>query len=158
MVEYPRVFRHVGFFRLRWRRTIAAGTANHEEVRTVTMLELRRIEQDILASGKVDSHHLEALRRLVYAGGKIGRPEADSLAELHKRVQHRSPAFERFFYQALKDHLLADGRLDAEQAAWLRRLLYADGTRHDEARKLLHELKGEAAQLSRPSRRCSRRA
>jgi tellurite resistance protein len=113
------------------------------------MLELRQMEQDILANGRVDGHELEVLRRKLYAGGKVGRREADFLVELHKRVQHRTPAFEHFFYQAVKDHVLADGRVDAEEAAWLRRMLLAGGKLKDEERKLLHEIKGEAGQVSR---------
>ena len=112
------------------------------------MLELRKIEQDILANGKVDSHELDVLRRELYADGKIDRAEADFLVELHKRVQHLTPAFEQFFYQAVKDFILADGRVDAEEAAWLRRMLFADGKIDDRERKLLHELKGEAGQVS----------
>jgi uncharacterized tellurite resistance protein B-like protein len=112
------------------------------------MLNLRQTEQDILANGKVDSHELEVLRRELYADGKIDRAEADFLVELHKRVQHLTPAFEQFFYQAIKDHVLADGRIDAEEAAWLRRMLFADGKIDDRERKLLHELKGEAGQVS----------
>ena len=108
------------------------------------MLKLRQIEQDILATGKVDGPELEVLRRQLYAGGKIDRREADFLVELHKRVQHLTPAFEQFFYQAIKDHILAHGRIDAEEAAWLRRMLFADGKIDDEERKFLHELKGEA--------------
>ena len=113
------------------------------------MLKLRQIEQDILAIGKVDGPELERLRRELYAHHKIERPEADFLVELHKRVQHRSPAFEQFFYQAIKDHILAHGRIDAEEAAWLRRMLFADGKLEDEERKFLHELEGEAKQVSR---------
>jgi hypothetical protein len=113
------------------------------------MLELRQIEQDILATGKVDRHELEVLSKQLYAGGKIDRRGADFLVELHKRVQHLTPAFERFFYQAIKDHILAQGRIDAEEAAWLRRMLFADGRFDDEERKFLHELKGEAQQVSR---------
>lgn len=113
------------------------------------MLELRRMEQDILAKGKVDTHELELLRGQLYAEGKIGRPQADFLVELHKRVPHLTPAFEHFFYQAVKDHILADGRIDAEEADWLRRLLFADGKIDDQERKLLHQLKGEAKQVSR---------
>jgi hypothetical protein len=64
-------------------------------------------------------------------------------------VQHKTPAFEQFFYQAIKDHILAHGRIDAEEAAWLRRMLSADGKLQDEERKFLHELKGEAKQTSR---------
>ena len=111
------------------------------------MLELRRIEQDILATGKVDSRELEVLRQRVYDGGKVGRPEADFLVGLHKRVQHRTPAFDQFFYRAIKDHLLADGRIDAEAAGWLRQWILADGKLDDEERRLLHELRGEAGQV-----------
>ena len=112
------------------------------------MLQLRHIEQDILATGKVDGPELEELRREVYADGKIDRQKADFLVELHKRVQHKTPAFEQFFYQAIKDHILAHGRIDAEEAAWLRRMLFADGKIDDEERKFLHELRGEAGQVS----------
>jgi hypothetical protein len=112
------------------------------------MPELRQIEHDILAHGRVDGHQLEVLRRQLYAGGKIERQEADFLVELHKRVQHLTPAFEQFFYQAIKDHILAHGRIDAEEAAWLRQMLFSDGKIKDEERKFLHELKGEAGQVS----------
>ncbi len=111
------------------------------------MVDLREIEQDIVATGKVDSLMLEVLRQRLYAEGKVGRREADFLAELHKRVQHRTPAFERFFYEAVKDHVLADGAVDPEEAAWLRRLLFADGKFKDEERRFLHELKGEARRV-----------
>lgn len=124
----------------------------HFEERQIMLeitLELRQIEQVILATGKVDSHELEVLRKQIYAGGKIDRPKADFLVELHKRVQHLTPAFEQFFYQAIKDHILAQGRIDVEEAAWLRRMFFADGKFEDEERKFLHELKGEAQQVSR---------
>ena len=113
------------------------------------MPDLGEFEQAILATGRADGPELEALRRQLYAGGKIERPEADFLVELHKRVQHRTPAFEHFFYQAIKDHILAHGRINAEEAAWLRRMLFADGKIDDEERKFLHELKGEAKHVSR---------
>src|SRR5438132_713912 len=105
---------------------------------------LREIEERIIANGRVDGHELEALCRLLYADGKISRKEADFLVELHKRVQYRTPGFEQFFYKAIKDHILADGRISAEEAAWLRQMLFADNRIDDEERKLLHELKGEA--------------
>jgi hypothetical protein len=113
------------------------------------MLKLRHIEQDILSTGKVDGSKLERLRRELYSHDTIERPQADFLVELHKRVQHCTPAFEQFFYQAIKDHILAQGSIGAEAAAWLRRMLFADGKIEDEERKLLHELKGEAKQISR---------
>jgi hypothetical protein len=112
------------------------------------MHELQQIEHDILARGRVDGPELEVLRQRLYAGGKIERPQADFLVELHKRVQHLTPAFERFFYQAVKDYILAHDRIDAEEAAWLRQMLFADDKLKDEERKFLHELKGEAQEVS----------
>ena len=109
---------------------------------------LREIEERIIANGRVDGHELEALRRLLYADGKISRKEADFLVELHKRVQYHTPGFEQFFYKAIKDHILADGRISAEEAAWLRQMLFADNRIDDEERKFLHELKGEAKRTS----------
>jgi hypothetical protein len=111
------------------------------------MQDLRQIEQKILANGKVDHAELEVLHRALYVGGKVHRREADFLVELHKRVQHLTPAFEHLFYQAIKDHILANGRIDAEETAWLRRMLFADGKIDDQERKFLHELKGEAKQI-----------
>ena len=113
------------------------------------MLKLRQVERDILARGRVDGPELEVLREQVYVDGKITRQKADFLAELHKRVQHMTPAFAQFFFQAIKDHILAGERIDAEEAAWLRRMLFANGKIDDQERKFLHELKGEAKQVGR---------
>jgi hypothetical protein len=113
------------------------------------MMKLQQIEQDILAKGKVDSYELEVLREQLYAQGRIDREQADFLVELHKRVQHLTPAFEHFYYQAIKSHILAHGRIDAKDANWLRRMLFADGKIKAEERKFLHELKGEAKEVSR---------
>ncbi len=110
-------------------------------------MQLRKMEQDVLANGRIDGPELEVLRGRLYVNGKIDRANADYLVELHKRVQHLTPAFEHFYYQAIKDHILADGWIDGEQTAWLRRLLFADGKIDDQERKLLHELKGEAKQV-----------
>jgi hypothetical protein len=84
----------------------------------------------------------------LYADGKIGRAEADFLVELHRRVQHLSPGFDHLFYRAIKDHILADGRIDSAEVAWLRQMLFTDGKITDEKRKFLHELKCEAVQMS----------
>lgn len=108
------------------------------------MKELRRIEQDILAKGFVDSNHLVSLRLKLYSGGAVGLAAADFLVELHKHVQHNNPAFEHLYYRAMKDHVLVNGRIEAVETAWLRPVLFADGDIKDEERKWLHELKDEA--------------
>src|SRR5579859_5571482 len=113
------------------------------------MLKLRQVERDIMTTSKVDKAELEILRQALYAHGGIDRQGADFLVELHKRVQHMTPAFDHFFYQAIKDHILAHGRINTEESAWLRRMLFADGKIDDKERKFLRELKGESKQVGR---------
>jgi uncharacterized tellurite resistance protein B-like protein len=112
------------------------------------MLDLRGLEERILANGRVDGHELEVLRQALYADGKIDRREADFLVELHKRVQYRTPAFEQFFYNAIKDHILANGRIGPAKTAWLEEMLFADGKIDDEERRFLRQLRGEAKEVS----------
>jgi hypothetical protein len=104
--------------------------------------------QDLLANGRIEGHEVEVLRQELYADGKIDRQEADFLVEMHKRVQRRSPGFEEFFYQAVKDHVLTDGNIRAEEANWLRQMLYQDDEVGDPERKFLQQLQGEAKQAS----------
>jgi hypothetical protein len=114
------------------------------------MANLRQLMEDMLAKGRVEGQDIERLRRELYVDGKIGRPEADFLAELHKRVQRPTgPGWEDFFYQAIKDHVLADGSVDAEETAWLRQMLWQDGEIDERERKFLHQLRGEAKQVGR---------
>ena len=112
------------------------------------MPNLRELEERLIANGRVDGHELRLLREVLYADDKIDRQEADFLVVLHKRVQTRTHRFQRFFDNAIKDHILANGRISAEETAWLRRMLFADGKIKDEERKFLHELKGESKATS----------
>src|ERR1044071_7914956 len=122
------------------------------------MLNLRQSELEVLVNGRVDGHELETLRRQLYAAGTIDRRAADFLVELHKRVQHLTPAFEHFFYQAIKDHVLADGRINAEEAAWLRQCLFADGQIKDEERSSCTNSKARPKRSAVSSTCSSRRA
>jgi hypothetical protein len=110
--------------------------------------DLRKLLSDLLANGRVEGTEIELLRKELYADGIISREEADFLVELHKRIQRRSPGFENFFYQAIKDHILGDGIIDTEEARWLRQMLFRDGKVGEREKKLLHQLKGEAKQTS----------
>lgn len=108
------------------------------------MTNLRQVQNDVVANGRVEGEHLDVLRNELFVGGKIDRQAANILVELHKRVEHLTPDFERFYYSALKSHVLERGKIDAEMTEWLRAILSSDSWIRDEERKLLHELKGEA--------------
>lgn len=111
------------------------------------MPKLRELMQDILADGKIDRLDVESLADLLYADDVIDREEAEFLVTLQKRVERFSPAFERFFYQSIKRHVLTDGIINAEETAWLRKIILHDGRVNEREWKLIRELRGEASEV-----------
>lgn len=108
----------------------------------------RTLGMKILTNGKIEGHEVEALRELISADGKVDREEVEFLIHLYRRTDQIAPAFEKFFYKAIKQHLLADGTIDSERAAWLRQLIFADGKVTEREKKLLRELRGEAKEIA----------
>jgi hypothetical protein len=66
------------------------------------MVQLREIEQAILANGKVDGPKLEALRRQLYASGKIDDEERKFLHELQGEARQVSKEFDVLFEESMK--------------------------------------------------------
>jgi len=112
------------------------------------MTNFRELEQRVLGNARIQGQEIEELKKALYVGGTIDRPSADFLVVLRKRAARHAPAFDTFFYQAIKDHVLADGRVSAEEAAWLRQMVLQDGQIHDEDRQFLRQVRGEAKQVS----------
>ncbi len=112
------------------------------------MRDLLQLEQQVLQNGKIEGHEIEILRQQLFTDGKIDRREAEFLIELHKRVQRVTPAFEKFFFQAIKSHVLIDGTVKPPEVRWLRERLFADPRKMDDLqRRFLTELRGEAKQV-----------
>jgi hypothetical protein len=112
------------------------------------MIDAKLLQKKILANGKVEGHEVELLRSVLYEKGEIGRVEIEFLVDLHRRVERVTPAFEHFFYTAIKKYVLADKKISAPEALWLRGIILDDGKVSERDKKLLRELKGEATRSS----------
>ena len=112
------------------------------------MAMLNELKSQILADGVIEDGEVELLRKQLYADGVIEKDEAEFLVMLRNEAKSVAPSFEPFFFQALKDYLLADGVIDAGEAAFLRRALYADGKIDDGEKMFLKELKALAKSVS----------
>lgn len=108
------------------------------------MPTLRELKAKVLADRGFDGPALAVLAELLYADGRIDRAEADFLVELHRRVERVCDPFERFFYAAVRAHVLADGAITPDAAAWLRRLVFADGQVDPREHALLRGLRAAA--------------
>jgi uncharacterized membrane protein YebE (DUF533 family) len=108
----------------------------------------------ILADGRIDDTEVKILKKELYADGTIDRDEVKFLVELRGLAQKKakgedlSPAFERFFFKAIEDNVMADGTIDAKEARWLRDMLYADKKIDANEKKFLKRLKQQARSTS----------
>jgi uncharacterized membrane protein YebE (DUF533 family) len=108
----------------------------------------------ILADGKIDETEVKVLKKELWADGKIDRDEVKFLIELRNAAQKKakgaelSPAFERLFFSAIEQNVMADGKIDGREAAWLRTMLFADGKIDANEKKFLTRLKKSAKSTS----------
>lgn len=112
------------------------------------MSDLRKLKATILADGTIDDQEVEIIRKELYADGKIDKDEVEFLVSLRNEAKKVCPAFEDLFFAAIKQNVLTDGVIDAEEAGWLRRMLYADGQIDEREKKFMHQLRQEAKQVS----------
>jgi hypothetical protein len=59
-----------------------------------------------------------------------------------------SPVFNRFFFKAIEDNVLQDSVIDAPEARWLRKMLFADGKIDADEKNFLKSLKSKAKKTS----------
>lgn len=101
-------------------------------------------KQMILADGKIDDAEVKILKKFFYADGVIDKKEVEFLIELRNEAKEPTPVFTRFFFKAIKDNVLLDGKIDAAESRWLKKMLYADGVIDADEKKFLKDLKKEA--------------
>jgi len=112
------------------------------------MADLKALKAKVLADGVIDDAEAELLRKEVYADGVIDKDEVEMLAQIRDQAKSVSDSFEDLFFAAVKQNVLHDGDIDAEEAAWLRKTLFADGKIDDREKQLLRDLKAGAKKVA----------
>ena len=108
----------------------------------------------LLADGVIDETEVKVLRKELWADGQIDRDEVEFLIELRNAAQKKAkkeplnPAFEKLFFKAVEENVLQDGRIDEEEARWLREMLFADKKIDDNEKKFLARIKKSAKSVS----------
>ena len=121
-----------------------------------TMADWRKLAVDlVLADNVIDDNEVKILRKHLYEDGKIDKKEVGFLVELRNLAQKKakgaplSPGFERFFFKAIEDNVLADGSISSSEAKWLRDMLFADNKIDEGEKKFLTSLKKKATSTSK---------
>src|SRR5437899_2592302 len=81
----------------------------------------------LLADGTIDEREVAIVHKEFFADGRIDRSELEFLLEVKREAQSAVPSFQKLLFQAIRNVVLADGSIDANEAAWLRQWIFADG-------------------------------
>jgi hypothetical protein len=99
---------------------------------------------------------VKILKKELWADGKIDQDEVEFLIDLRNLAQKKAKAknkrlkasFEKLFFKAVEQNVMADGTIDAEEARWLRAMLFADKKIDANEKKFLVRLKKAAKSTS----------
>ena len=103
----------------------------------------------LLADGAIDEREVAALRKELFADGRIDDIELEFLLDLRHSAKGVKASFNMLVLDALKNCLLADGSISAGHAGLLRRWIFADGKVDAGEKRFLQELKASARQVSK---------
>jgi hypothetical protein len=106
----------------------------------------------ILADGKIDENEVRLLRKELWEDGQIDDEEVKFLIDLRNQAQKKArarkeevnPAFTKLFFKAIEENVLKDKKIDAQEAAWLRDMLFADKKIDEDEKKFLERIKKAA--------------
>lgn len=120
------------------------------------MADYRKLALDaILSDGKIDEAEIKLLKKALYSDGKITAEECAFLIDLRNAAQKKlkgealSAKFVKFFFDALEFHVLGDGNITANETEWLRKMLLADGKVDADEMAFLNRLKKKAKSTSK---------
>ena len=103
----------------------------------------------LLADGAIDEREVAALRKEMFADGRIDDIELEFLLDLRHSAKGVKASFNVLVLDALKNCILANGVIGPGHAGLLRRWIFADGKVDAGEKRFLQELKAGARQVSR---------
>ncbi|HYT88047.1 MAG TPA: hypothetical protein VEL76_04950 [Gemmataceae bacterium] len=114
------------------------------------MAEWQKLAKELLlADGTIDRREVDLMRKELFADGHIDDLELEFLLELKKSAASVVPSFHQLVLDAVKNNILADGIITAQEANWLRRWIISEGRADDTMKKFLGELRAGAKQVAR---------
>ncbi|HEY1861404.1 MAG TPA: hypothetical protein VGG61_13675 [Gemmataceae bacterium] len=113
------------------------------------MPDLEKLKAKVLMRGVIEDVELETICQALYADAKIDKRVIEFLVLLRSEARAVCTAFDDFFFEAMKFHVLSDGSVSAEEAKWLRQVLLAHGRIDAQKRRFLTDVRNEARWVSR---------
>jgi uncharacterized tellurite resistance protein B-like protein len=112
------------------------------------MGRLHALQAELLRDGKITDGEVELIRQYIDENGSLDLDDVKFLVELLSNAREVPPAFDALFFPALKEVLLADGRIGMDEQFYLLKMLYSDGNVRESEKQFLRELRREAQETT----------
>jgi len=112
------------------------------------MGRLHQFRELLLQDGKITDDEVEVIRQYIQQDGQLDLDDVKLLVELQSEAAEVSPAFDDLFFPALKQVILADGRVGLDEQFFLLKMLYSDGRVRHREKQFLMELRREAREVT----------
>lgn len=112
------------------------------------MGRLRELQNELLQDGKITDQEVEVIREYIRGTGSLDMEDVKLLVELLCDAREVSPAFDELFFPALKEVILADGRIGLDEQFYLLKMLYSDKHVRESEKQFLRELRREAKETT----------
>jgi hypothetical protein len=92
---------------------------------------------------RITDNDVKVIRRYIEEDGKLDMDDLRFLVGLLSEADEVCPAFDELFFPALKEVILADGRIAPDEIFYLMKMLYSDGQIRESEKQFLLELSRE---------------
>ena len=108
------------------------------------MAGLYELQFKLLADRKITRDEVSLIEEQIRRDGRLDLDDVKFLVQLLADADEVCPEFDELFFPALKEVLLADGKIGLDEQFYLLKMLYSDGHLRDSERQFLKELRDEA--------------
>jgi hypothetical protein len=113
------------------------------------MADWKKMARDlVLADDYIEEKETEIIKKAILADGVVNKSEAEFLIDLRNHAKKAVAKFHEFVFEVVQKAILADGVISAEEAKWLEKFLLADGKVDDMEKAFLKRLKAAAKKTS----------
>ena len=112
------------------------------------MANLIKIREQLLSDGKITVCEVERIKEHMASDGKLDFQDAMLLVQLMKEAKEVCSEFDDLFFPSLREIILQDGLIGADEQFVLLQLLYSDGEVRECERQFLTELYRDADEIT----------
>ena len=112
------------------------------------MANLSQLRSQLLNDRQISGQEVEVIREYIREDGQLDIDDVKFLVGLLSEANSVCSEFDDVFFPALKDVILTDGRIGADEQFYLLKMLYSDGEIRDSELRFLEELRAEAEEIT----------